>query len=377
MGLNIFRDPKESVYVGGKKHFFDVIQNQGNGNLLLWEEPECDFNTNSVLIVNPGEEAVFVKNGEICCVFNEGRHVMKTENYPILSRLVNVLSGGVSSFTAKVIFIRKAVSAEILWGTNPPIGMRDPVEDIQTHVVATGSYKIRIVDSPLFIREMSGKVSSFRQDEITKYFSSQFMHHIASSLTKLIREEKVEILGIGEYTPQFSTKLEPVLQDIISAYGLQIVNFVIDRVEIPAGDPNRGYLEKARAKRRELHLLGKDFNKLKAFELLDNITKNPGAGASAGVGMGVGVGIVAGNTLGALAGEAFAQISPNGQIASPSQHQTIPFEQSNSNQGTQHSSSNRSEEHLQKLAELKKMFELELITKEEYETKKQEILNRL
>ena len=54
MGLFNNRNANESAYVGGKKHWVDVIKNSGDGNLLIWRQPEEDFNTNSTLIVMPG-----------------------------------------------------------------------------------------------------------------------------------------------------------------------------------------------------------------------------------------------------------------------------------------------------------------------------------
>lgn len=50
------KNPNEVAYTGGKNHWADVIKNTGPGELLIWRQPEKDFNTNSTLIVMPGEE---------------------------------------------------------------------------------------------------------------------------------------------------------------------------------------------------------------------------------------------------------------------------------------------------------------------------------
>ena len=63
MGL-FNKNPNEAAYVGGKKHWADVIKNSGPGELLIWRQPEEDFNTNSTLIVMPGEEAIFMNQVE-------------------------------------------------------------------------------------------------------------------------------------------------------------------------------------------------------------------------------------------------------------------------------------------------------------------------
>lgn len=101
MGL-FSKNPNEVVYTGGKKHFTDVIKNTGDGNLLIWRQPEEDFNTNSTLIVMPGEEAIFVKGGNIEKTFEEGTYKLSTQNYPFISRLRNSLSGGISTFNCVV-----------------------------------------------------------------------------------------------------------------------------------------------------------------------------------------------------------------------------------------------------------------------------------
>ena len=104
------KNPNETAYTGGKKHWADVIKNTGPGELLIWRQPEEDFNTNSTLIVMPGEEAIFIKGGNIEEVFGNGTYKLSTENYPFISRLRNAFTGGISTFNCVVYFVRKADS---------------------------------------------------------------------------------------------------------------------------------------------------------------------------------------------------------------------------------------------------------------------------
>ena len=156
MGLFNNKNPNEAAYAGGKKHFTDVIKNSGVGELLLWKQPEEDFNTNSTLIVMPGESAVFINGGNIEQVFESGTYKLSTNNYPFISRLRNAFSGGISTFNCVVYFVRKAVSAEIYWGTNTPIQVRDPIFQIICDVKARGSYKVTIEDPAKFLTKLIG-----------------------------------------------------------------------------------------------------------------------------------------------------------------------------------------------------------------------------
>ena len=49
------------MYIGGQKHWTDVIKNSSMENELLWLNPEEDFNTNSTLIVTEREDCTKCK----------------------------------------------------------------------------------------------------------------------------------------------------------------------------------------------------------------------------------------------------------------------------------------------------------------------------
>ncbi len=74
MGLFNNKNPNETAFTGGQKHWADVIKNTGSGELLIWRQPEEDFNTNSTLIVMPGEEAIFIKGGTVEQTFENGTY---------------------------------------------------------------------------------------------------------------------------------------------------------------------------------------------------------------------------------------------------------------------------------------------------------------
>ena len=97
MGL-FNKNPNETNYTGGQKHFADVIKNSGPGELLIWRQPEEDFNTQTTLIVMPGEQAIFIKGGVVEQVFDNGTYKLSTENYTFISRLRNAFTGGISVF---------------------------------------------------------------------------------------------------------------------------------------------------------------------------------------------------------------------------------------------------------------------------------------
>jgi len=305
------KNPNEGAYVGGQKHWADVIKNSGPGELLIWRQPEEDFNTNSTAVVMPGEEAIFIKGGVIEQVLENGTYKLSTENYPFISRLRNVFTGGVSTFNCVVYFVRKALSMEILWGTSSPIQVRDPVMMIMTSVRARGAYKVTIENGAKFLTKLLGNNIPFTvQDDLTKYFDNQFQQHIKSSIAKAMLNAKKEILGICAEQDVLAQNIQPILQEIFDDYGVKLVTFSIAGIDIPENDPNRQKLENAFANRGVMNILGADWGRQQATEILHDVANNPGSGGIAAAGAGLGMGMAAGGVLGGMAQQMFAPMQP-------------------------------------------------------------------
>lgn len=371
--MSLFKkNPNESAYVGGKKHWADVIKNSGSGDLLIWRQPEEDFNTNSTLIVMPGEEAIFIKGGVIEQIFTNGTYTLSTENYPFISRLRNAFTGGISTFNCLVYFVRKAHSKELLWGTSSPIQMRDPELRIMTSLRARGSYKMRIDNSALFLEKLVGNNTFvFTQEELDDYFRNEMEMNIKDIISNFIINSRMEILGICIQQKTLAGMLEVFIRAIFVNYGLYIERFAIVDINIPETDPNRQKLEEAFARKGEMTILGEDWGRQTAAKILSDLANNPGAGGVASAGAGMGMGLAAGGVFGGMAQQLFAPLNP--QIAQP----TINVQPSG--RFTQKTATNTAKEDSDEevLEKLKRLLDKGLVSQEKYDEKVQEILSRM
>lgn len=328
-----------------------VLGTNGRKTTLIWRAPYSDFNTNSVLTVNPGEEAVFIKNGNFIGKFGPGRHQLKTENYPFLSSIRNFLSGGESTFTCEIYFVRTAISTEVLWGTNSPIQLRDPVQKIQTSIFARGSYKVVISDPFLLITKLTSQIKSFDNDELLNFFHNQFQQKIKSQIAKSLQNSSEELLGICAKMDIFSSELFPYLSSVFEEYGLKLEDFSISAMDIPEDDPNRQRLEEAYSRTRELEIMQDNYRLIKGMEIMKDIANNESGGAMASMGAGIGAGIGAGGAMAELAKNVFGADSPSKQ---PQQN---------------------NDDALEKLSQLKIMLEKGLIDNDEFTAMKKKILD--
>ena len=268
------KNPNEVQYQGGKKHWADVIKNTGANDLLVWRQPEEDFNTNSTLIVMPGEEAIFVHRGKIEQPFGSGTYQLKTENYPFISRLINMKTNGISTFNCVVYFFRTAHSMEIYWGTDSPIQVRDAMLGIRTSIQARGAYKVQIENSSLLLNKLLGSNLNFlTQEGLYDYFASEFQQHIKSNIARCVNESGQEVLGICAQQDVLADKIGGILKRIVAEYGLKLTSFSIMAIDIPKNDPNRELLEQAFAEKGRLNILGDDWDKITSRDMLQEIIK--------------------------------------------------------------------------------------------------------
>lgn len=387
MGL-FSKNPNEATYVGGKKHFADVIKNSGPGELLIWRQPEEDFNTNSTLIVMPGEEAIFIKGGTVEQTFENGTYKLSTENYPFISRLRNAFTGGISTFHCVVYFVRKAHSMEIRWGTDSPIQVRDKLLGIATKLRCRGSYKVQVDNPALFLEKLIGNnVPCQLQEELNKYFINEFQSKIKSVIARALNESNTELLGIDARLDEFSEMVAPYMEEILGAYGLKCVNFIIAAIDIDDDELRRRYdeigmesiakLRNAQADKAVMGVLGEDWARQQAANILGDIARNPGAGGAAAAGAGMGMGIGAASVFGSMAQQMFAPMN----TTPPPQPQ--PFQQASSGRFTQQGAAPvpqaepPQENPMEVLSKLKQLLDAGLIEPSEYDAKKAEILSRM
>ncbi|MGB4830908.1 MAG: SPFH domain-containing protein, partial [Chitinophagales bacterium] len=301
--MGIFnKNPNETEFTGGKKHWADVIKNTGAGELLIWRQPEEDFNTNSTLIVMPGEEAIFIKGGTVEQTFENGTYTLSTENYPFISRLRNAFTGGISTFNCVVYFVRKAHSEEIYWGTDSPIQVRDKMLGVATKLKARGSYKVQIENPVKFLEKLVGNNITFQtQKELNKYFASEFQSKIKSSIARAANESTQELLGIDARLDEFSDAISPFVQEILAEYGIRLTKFSIHAIDIDDDELRKRYdeigidaiskMRNAQADKNVMGILGEDWSKQQQIDILKSVANNPNGLASTGAGLGMGLGV--------------------------------------------------------------------------------------
>ena len=269
----------------------DVIKFDGFSDGKGWiayKYPGDQFMLGSQLIVNPSQEAVFIKGGEICDIFTAGTHTLQTGNLPILNKLVKMPFGGKTPFTAEVFFINKSSRLDMTWGTATPFQLEDPKYGIIVSIRAHGKYGIKITNSGLFVGELVGSApanSVFSHSFVNSYFNSMLISYIKSTISSFMIKGKISFLDVTAYLTDLSKECNDLVSKEFDRFGIEITNLCIETISPPSSD------YESLKKMKEKYALGEHiYAQERKFDLLDKLADNPSNPAiSMGAGLGVGL----------------------------------------------------------------------------------------
>lgn len=215
----------------------DVIKSEMDAHALVWKHPAEDFNTHSTLIVDASQMAVFYKNGQVADVFTAGRYVLSTQNIPILRKLLELPTGGVSTFSCKVYFVNITEAMNLKWGLSSKVSYIEPVYQIPVSIGARGRMSIRVADPARFIVNLVGSEHGLTAEELTEYFRSLMVMRVKSYLTKTIIENNMSIFTIDGELEALAEALKARIAPDMEEYGFRLLMFTVDDIIKPEDDP--------------------------------------------------------------------------------------------------------------------------------------------
>lgn len=258
--------------------FFGRLMNQWI-EVIEWMDPTNDtmvyrfpvanneIKMGAKLTVREGQAAIFVNEGQIADVFGPGLYTLSTQNMPILTMLKSWPHGFASPFKAEVYFVSTRQFTDLKWGTANPIMMRDNDFGV-VRVRAFGSYALRIVDPAKFMREIVGTDGLFQTDEIT----GQLRDLVVTEFTQCLADLKVPVLDLAANYRGLSKTIDEALDPHFTEYGLDLTKFLIENISVPPE------VEAAIDKRSSMGVVGVgDYATFQAANAMDN----PGGGSPA------------------------------------------------------------------------------------------------
>jgi membrane protease subunit (stomatin/prohibitin family) len=308
----------------------------------------------SQLIVEESQQAVFIRDGKALDTFGPGRHTLATQNVPILASLFGLPFGGESPFQAAVVFVSTKTFLDLKWGTKEPVIFRDQ-ELAMVRLRAFGKFAVRVANAQLFVNTLVGTRGLYSTDGVESYFRDA----IVARLTDVLGENLTSVFDLPRLYDELAMALKARVADDFSKYGIELVDLFVGAITPPEE------VQKLIDERSGMAAVG-DMNaymKFKTARAIGDAANQPGGGAggmaSAGMGAGLGAGI--GMMLPQMMRDAMQGGSSQGAPAAP-QAGAAPA---------------GADPVADKLRRLKGLLDQGLISQEEYDAKRQKLLEEI
>lgn len=308
-----------------------------SGAVLVKRIPDSgnlEIKWGSQLTVRESQDAIFFRDGKALDVFGAGRHILKTQNIPVIGKWVTSFGYGPDSpFRAEVVFIGKQLFPNLKWGTKEPILFRD-TELQMIRLRSYGSFSIQVQDSMLFVNKVVGTMGLYTTAVIEDYLRGIIISKLNVVLGKMLKS----VFDIPVMMDDLNLVFRTELQEDFAGLGLTLHDLYIQSISVPEE------VQDMIDTRSGMNAVGNldQYMKLKVADSLGDAAKNSGnAGAGIGLGAGLGMGMAMPNII------------------------------------QQAMQSNSTESVTDKLKNLKELLDLGALTQEEFDIKKKELLKQI
>lgn len=335
-----------SLFDGLKRQLRSVIEWQNPGSNALfeqWTDNGDEIKNASTLIVGPGQGCIFVYQGKVQAVIEEeGMTNLHTDNIPFWTTITRFMQFFESEHKVGLYFFRKTIILDQKWGTSSVIKYLDPGYKFPVGLRAFGNYSYRIREASNFFVNVVGSHTFFSTDDLR----SVIVARLSQPLCDFLASSHYGYIDIDANREEIAAGVKEKLVAVFAELGFEITDFRIEGTDFDEETSKRiNRIADMTAEAQAAQAVGIDYAKMQQLEAMREAARNEGGGA--GMGMGLGAGISFGQNI------AQAMNSTSVNVGNP------PVEP------------------MEKLMQLKKMLEAELISADEYAAKKKAILDTL
>jgi membrane protease subunit (stomatin/prohibitin family) len=336
-----------------KKQFIDIIQwTEESDGTLAWRFPMADMEiqNGASLTVRESQVAVFVNEGKVADVFGPGTHKLTTQTLPVLTYLKNWDKLFESPFKSDVYFFSTRQQVDQKWGTPQPITIRD-ADFGAVRLRAFGNYSFRVADPKLFHTEISGTRALYGVGDL----DGQLRGLVLQNISNAIASSGIAFLDLASNQLVFAQALTTQLAPEFAKIGLKLEAMTVQNVSLPEE------LQKVLDQKIGMGMVGKDMAQFMQYQTAQAIPKfAEGGGGGSGI-AGDAMGLGAGVALGQVLAQNLAQGLQGGTSQAPAA--AAPGVKAEDVMAT-----------LEKLGDLKAKG---ILTQEEFDAKKAELLKKL
>ena len=277
-----------------KKQFIDILEWQEDGDgTLAWRYPMAgnEIQYGGSLTVRESQMALFINEGKVADVFGPGRYTLTTSTLPVLTYLQNWDKLFQSPFKSDVVFFSTRQQIDQRWGTTQPVTIRD--KDFgAVRLRAFGNFSYRVADPKKFFSEISGTRERYTVEDLDGQLRALMLQHISDA----VAGSGVAFLDLAANQVAFAQQLRNATAPSFEKIGLLLEGVTVQNLSLPED------LQKILDQKIGMGMVGNDMGKFMQYQTAQAIPKfaegaGNGGGGIAGDAMGLGAGVALGQVL--------------------------------------------------------------------------------
>jgi len=318
-------------------------------SVIQWDDPNSSeifvkFNDRgdeiknaSKLILQEGQGCIVTYQGKTESVLeNSGIYDLKSENIPFLTSLKKLLTlREKSEHVVGIWFYRKADILNMRWGTRVPIAYADPIYTFPVQLSAFGNFSIKIIQPQWFYENIIAGEEAYTHDDLKEIFLSR----ITQPITNYLANAKFSYVDIDSNLNTIADAAKQETTSIFNNLGFDVLDFRIEGSRFDHDTLTRiGKISDVQAEVKAAKLAGINYTEHQQLQAMRDAANNEGGAAGMLVSASTGIGI--------------------GGMMNQSMNEN-------------------KDDPMVRMKKLKDMMEASLISAEEYEAKKKEILEAM
>lgn len=267
-----------------RDQFLDVIEYIDESNKILVhkynDRPSNEIKQGAKAIIREGQCGVFVKGGQIADIWKPGTYKLNTENLPVLSSIMAFPHLFNSPIKSDFYFVSTKQSTDNKWATKNPIMMRDKDFGV-LRLRAFGTFSFKIVDVEIFMKEVFGSQQKVMTWDIVQYLGS----YVPTAFSETISEMNIPALDLVSKYKKIGQDVKEKVNEECKNLGIEFINVNVENISLPEE------VEKLIDEQSGIGLAAKDmstFAQYQSVRAMRDASKQEGglAGIGAGVALG-------------------------------------------------------------------------------------------
>ncbi|VEF49358.1 Putative virion core protein (lumpy skin disease virus) [Bacillus freudenreichii] len=213
-----------------RSQFANVVEwEEFRDDMIFWKWSNREIKKGSRLIIQPGQDAIFINNGKIEGIFQEeGDYNIESQIIPFLSTLKGFKFGFNSGMRVEVLFVNTK-EFTVKWGTKNPINIPTPQLPGGMPIRANGTFNFKVNDYIALIDKIAGVKDRYLVEDVKIRITSI----LDQLLMKWISKEGKDMFNLQANALEIAQGIKTDLDMQIIDSGMTITGFNIMSFNYP------------------------------------------------------------------------------------------------------------------------------------------------